>query len=90
MDSVDKEVEQRRRKPPQVQEEKSPSRVRKQRLRIRLIPIWFRIIMVLALMIAFTCAGTMVGYGVIGNGKPLDVFKQSTWQHIVDIVVKEK
>jgi len=28
----------------------------------------------------------MIGYGVIGDGKPTDVFKKSTWTHILEIV----
>ncbi|WP_240189876.1 DNA-directed RNA polymerase subunit beta [Bacillus sp. P14.5] len=32
----------------------------------------------------------MIGYGVIGDGKPMDVLDKSTWQHIIDIVLKDK
>ncbi|WP_235867574.1 DNA-directed RNA polymerase subunit beta [Ureibacillus chungkukjangi] len=28
----------------------------------------------------------MVGFGVIGSGEPLDVLKQETWQHMLDII----
>lgn len=62
---------------------------RKKRIRIRLIPIWLRIIIVLVLMIVFFFIGTMIGYGIIGDGNPFDVFKKSTWTHIFDIVNKE-
>jgi hypothetical protein len=74
------------------QEEKQTEQPTKRRWRwqrTRLIPIWLRLIIVIVLMVISTAAGAMIGYGVIGNGKPLDVLKPSTWQHIVDIVKKD-
>jgi len=59
------------------------------RIRIRLIPIWLRLIIVVLAMAISTALGAMVGYGVLGDGKPLDALKPSTWQHIVDLVEKE-
>lgn len=56
------------------------------KLRIRLIPIWLRVIIVLVLIVAFFMIGTMIGYGVIGNGKPTDVFNGETWTHIIEII----
>lgn len=31
----------------------------------------------------------MIGYGVLGDGRPLDALKPSTWQHIIDLVEKD-
>lgn len=62
----------------------------KRRIRIRLIPIWLRIIIVAVLIFLSLCAGAAFGYGVIGNGKPGEVFKKETWTHIIDLVEKEK
>jgi hypothetical protein len=59
-------------------------------VRIRLLPIWLRIILFVVLLAGSLIGGAMIGYGVIGDGKPMDVFEKSTWQHIVDIVMKEK
>jgi DNA-directed RNA polymerase subunit beta len=59
------------------------------RYRIRLIPIWLRLIIVAILIMISTAVGAMVGYGVIGDGKPLDALKPSTWQHIIDVVEKD-
>lgn len=58
-------------------------------IKIRLFPIWLRILIVLFFLIVSTIAGAMIGYGVIGDGKPTDVFKKSTWTHIIDIVNKK-
>ncbi|MED4206836.1 DNA-directed RNA polymerase subunit beta [Neobacillus mesonae] len=60
------------------------------RIRIRLIPIWLRLILLVVFMVVGLIGGTVVGYGVLGGGKVADVFKQSTWTHILDLVDKEK
>lgn len=62
----------------------------KSRIRIRLIPIWLRLVIIILLLSFSLMSGMMVGYGVIGDGKPMDALKQSTWTHIVDIINKEK
>ncbi|MFK4998768.1 DNA-directed RNA polymerase subunit beta [Bacillus sp. N9] len=44
---------------------------------------------VVVILIALSLAtGLMVGYGVIGDGNPTDVFHKSTWTHIIDLVIK--
>ncbi|MEG9296072.1 DNA-directed RNA polymerase subunit beta [Mangrovibacillus sp. Mu-81] len=58
-------------------------------VRVRMLPIWLRILLVILLLAASLILGAMVGYGVIGDGNPTDVFKKETWQHIIDIVVKK-
>lgn len=70
-----------------VKEEKEPKS--NQKIRIRLIPIWLRLIIVVVLMAVMVIIGAIVGYAVIGNGNFLDVFKPSTWTHIVDLVNKD-
>ncbi|MBM7618589.1 anti-sigma factor RsiW [Bacillus tianshenii] len=78
-------------KPKQVREEAATSEEKPKRLkwRVRLIPIWLRLIIVLGVMIIAVVAGAMFGYGVLGDGKPMDVLDKSTWQHIIDLVNKE-
>jgi hypothetical protein len=66
------------------------SPVKYERVRIRLIPIWLRLILLVALIFISTTVGAVVGYGMLGNGKPADVFKESTWTHIRDLVDKGK
>ncbi|QNG60184.1 DNA-directed RNA polymerase subunit beta [Metabacillus idriensis] len=62
---------------------------RKRRIRIRLIPIWLRIVLVLFFMAVGAVCGAMIGYGVLGDGKPTDALKIETWQHVFDLVEKE-
>ena len=44
--------------------------------------------MVAGLIVLMVIIGALIGYSVIGGGHPIDVFKISTWTHIVDIVNK--
>ncbi|HLU20939.1 MAG TPA: DNA-directed RNA polymerase subunit beta [Bacillaceae bacterium] len=60
------------------------------RVRVRLIPIWLRIVLLLIFLAASLAAGLMVGYGVIGDGNPTDALKKETWTHIIDLVIREK
>ncbi|ANB59275.1 DNA-directed RNA polymerase subunit beta [Anoxybacteroides amylolyticum] len=62
---------------------------RKKRERKRLFPIWLRLVIVAALITISTVVGAIVGYSGLGNGKPLDALKPSTWQRIIDIVKKD-
>ncbi|WP_027407995.1 DNA-directed RNA polymerase subunit beta [Anoxybacteroides tepidamans] len=71
----------------QRQEEQKTKR-RWRRQSNRLLPIWLRLVIVAALIVVSTVIGAMVGYSVLGDGKPLDALKPSTWQHIIDIVEK--
>ncbi|MFS0821392.1 DNA-directed RNA polymerase subunit beta [Bacillus sp. 1P02SD] len=68
---------------------KEPKKKREGKLRIRLIPIWIRLLLVVVLFAASVMIGVVVGYGVIGDGNPSDALKKETWQHIVDLVNKD-
>lgn len=63
---------------------------KKNKIRLRLIPIWLRVIMIFALIFVSMTLGAVIGYGVLGEGKASDVFKPSTWTHIIDLVQVEK
>ena len=72
----------------QVKKQKK-TREKKKRIRVRLIPIWLRIIIVLILLGVSIMLGAMFGYAVMGGGEAKDIFEKSTWTHIVDLVNKE-
>lgn len=59
-------------------------------VQIRLFPIWLRIILVILLIALAAVLGVMVGYGIIGDGKPSDALKWETWKHIMDIMGGKK
>ncbi|MEB1809708.1 MAG: DNA-directed RNA polymerase subunit beta [Bacillaceae bacterium] len=66
--------------------EKRNKKKRRKRERIRLIPIWLRIVIVILLCGLSLVAGLMFGYGVVGNGTPTDILQRETWEHIVNII----
>jgi len=70
----------------QKAERLSKSRDEAKNIRIRLIPVWAKFLIVLFLVFLFFIIGTMIGYGVIGEGNPWDALKKSTWDHIFDLV----
>ncbi len=72
------------------QEQKEETKKNTERIKIRLIPIWLRVVLVIVLSIFSLLIGVVFGYGVIGDGHPIDAFKKSTWTHIIDLVKKEK
>jgi hypothetical protein len=59
-------------------------------VRVRLIPIWLRVLLFILLLAVSLVLGIAIGFSVIGDGKFLDTFKLETWQHIYDIVMQEK
>ena len=61
-------------------EEKPPRR--------RIFPIWLRLIVITILCVLALIVGLIVGYGVLGDGDPLDVLKLETWKHIWNIATK--
>jgi hypothetical protein len=64
-------------------------RDRRKKIRVRLIPVWVKVAIVIFLTIASMLVGTVVGYGVIGNGKPSEALQKGTWTHIIDIINKK-
>lgn len=63
-------------------------RVRKPRLRI--FPIWLRILVSIVLIGGSLLLGIIFGYGVIGDGNPTDALSLETWYHIIDIIRGEE
>lgn len=75
----------------QVKQQQREAKAKKEagasgRIRIRLIPIWLRVVIVTMLIAASLVSGLMIGYGVIGDGNPKDALKKKTWTHIIDLV----
>lgn len=54
-------------------------------VQIRMFPIWLRILLIILLLAVAVAAGLMIGYGVVGDGKPTDALKWETYQYILDI-----
>ena len=43
-----------------------------------------KILVVISLVIILFVVGTMIGYGLIGNGNPMDVFDEKICTHIMN------
>ena len=71
------------------QKAKQKAEKKKTKPRRRAFPIWLRIIVVLLLCAIALIVGAMVGYGIMGSGKPSDVFDMETWRHVSEIVLKK-
>ena len=63
--------------------------ITKKKIRVRFFPIWLRIVLLVVFVFIFLMAGAAIGYGVVGGGNAIDVFKTSTWTHIQDLVDKK-
>lgn len=55
-------------------------------VQIRLIPIWLRVILVVLLLAILSLSGLYIGYSIVGDGAPNEIFKKETWTHITDII----
>lgn len=75
----------RRRKRQQSEQEKEETQKRG-RVRLRILPIWLRVILILVWLAVVVALGLLIGYGLIGDGNILDIFKKETWTHIIDII----
>ena len=51
-----------------------------------IIKVLLKILLVVILAIVLFVVGLMIGYGIMGDGHALDVFKPSIWRHIFDFL----
>ncbi|MGM9951054.1 MAG: DNA-directed RNA polymerase subunit beta [Lysinibacillus sp.] len=79
---AEKQPKKRRQAEPSASSDEKKTRL----VRLRLLPIWLRIIIVAVLFIAAAVIGVIFGYSVIGEGSAGDALKWETWRHILDIV----
>ena len=87
---VEKVPEKKSRVRKNEETKQSTERVKKVKYRRRRFPILLRILVVLLLLAISLAVGLAFGYGILGDGSMLDIFKKETWQHIIDIVELEK
>lgn len=80
-----------RRKMAKAKKEKKASEKgkREKRGRIRLIPVWLKVLISICLFAVSLALGLMFGYGFIGDGEPRDALNLDTWYHIYDIIFED-
>ncbi|MBU9723420.1 MULTISPECIES: DNA-directed RNA polymerase subunit beta [Bacillaceae] len=66
--------------------EKRSKRSRKPRGRIRLIPVWLKVIVVVSLLAGSLVVGAMVGFGLGGDGDPRSILDKETWYYVYDLI----
>jgi hypothetical protein len=71
------------------EEQEKKDTVARPKIRVRLIPIWLRIVLLAVMVVGCTVGGAMVGYGILGDGSAMDVLNKSTWTHILDLIEKK-
>jgi hypothetical protein len=86
-----KEISEKENKHKQQRDASSREEKRKllNRGKKRRFPIWLRLLLFICGVIICFAVGTMIGYGVLGDGEPMNVFEKETWTHIIDLVEKE-
>ncbi|SOC34751.1 DNA-directed RNA polymerase subunit beta [Ureibacillus acetophenoni] len=75
----------RREESKQKKEVKQPQTT-KEILFSRLLATAIKVIVFFAVLLFVAIAGLMIGYGVIGEGNPVDALNWDTWQHMLDII----
>ncbi|QDI91783.1 DNA-directed RNA polymerase subunit beta [Salicibibacter halophilus] len=57
-------------------------KVQKRTLKVRLVPVWLRLLIVLFLFLASVITGLMLGYSVVGDGEGARILRWETWQEL--------
>ncbi|KGR80145.1 DNA-directed RNA polymerase subunit beta [Ureibacillus manganicus] len=52
----------------------------------RLLATSIKVIIFFTVLLFVAILGLMIGYGVIGDGNPMDALNWATWQHMLDII----
>ncbi|CAM5192005.1 DNA-directed RNA polymerase subunit beta OS=Ureibacillus acetophenoni OX=614649 GN=SAMN05877842_10187 PE=4 SV=1 [Ureibacillus acetophenoni] len=52
----------------------------------RMIATAIKVLIFFATILIVAILGLMIGYGVIGDGNPIDALNWNTWQHMLDII----
>lgn len=82
---------------PEEEQEAEASRAEKKRKereegtykrgRVRLFPIWLRLVLLVLALGVSLVLGAMIGFWILGDGgNPMEVFNPQTWFHIYDII----
>ncbi|PWI25224.1 DNA-directed RNA polymerase subunit beta [Kurthia sibirica] len=48
--------------------------------------VLLRLVAIILLVLVAMIVGSMIGYGVIGDGDAMDVLKPATWTHVFDMM----
>ncbi|MFD2707033.1 DNA-directed RNA polymerase subunit beta [Salibacterium lacus] len=71
------------------QEEKdagSVSKKERRKERIRMVPIWARLLIILAVLILSLLGGLVTGYAIVGEGNGLEVLRWGSWERMFEFI----
>ncbi|MFZ4451801.1 DNA-directed RNA polymerase subunit beta [Salibacterium aidingense] len=70
----------------QEQEASSDTRTRQKKERLRLVPIWARLLIVLAVLAVSLLGGLITGYALVGEGDSFQILKWETWEQFFEFI----
>jgi len=56
----------------------------------RSVSVWLLLVVFGSFCLMAIILGAVIGYGLIGDGAPLDALRYDTWRHIFDLVTENK
>ncbi|AXF56361.1 DNA-directed RNA polymerase subunit beta [Salicibibacter kimchii] len=69
-----------------TKEKHSEQKGQKRALRVRLVPVWLRLLIVLFLLFVSVIAGLVLGYSVAGNGEGFRILRWETWNDLYQYI----
>ncbi|SFQ27317.1 DNA-directed RNA polymerase subunit beta [Salibacterium halotolerans] len=78
--------ERRQEKEQEGKDSTAASKKERRRERIRMVPIWARLLIVLAVFVLSLLAGLVTGYTIVGEGNGLDVLKWGSWERLLEFI----
>lgn len=73
----------------QEEESGKKKKKREKKGRLRIFPVWLKIIFSLVLFVVAFGGGLMFGYGIVGDGEPRDALEKETWYGIYDFIFED-
>ncbi|GAJ97340.1 MULTISPECIES: DNA-directed RNA polymerase subunit beta [Geomicrobium] len=67
-------------------EKRQEKRALKRSRKVRLVPIWLRLVLIVVLFAAMIVLGLLFGYRVIGGGEGYDILQWETWTDLYDYI----
>ncbi|MGY4688438.1 DNA-directed RNA polymerase subunit beta [Salibacterium sp. K-3] len=81
--------ERRQEKKNEENNEHSASKKGRKRERVRMVPIWARLVIVLAVLILSLIGGLLTGYALVGDGNGLEVLRWGNWERLIEFIQGE-
>ncbi|MGX7419524.1 DNA-directed RNA polymerase subunit beta [Carnobacterium gallinarum] len=64
--------------------------MRQKKIKLTSLPTAYKVLIVICTIILAFLIGSMIGFGVLGDGNPFSIFDSATWKHIFSYFTKGK